>query len=47
MGEASGTVAMPILLTRDGQMKLASAPESNNTGTWSWVPCHAMRADKL
>ena len=47
MGEASGTVEMPILLTREGQMKLASAPESNRTGTWSWVPCQVMRADRL
>ena len=47
IGEVSGTVAMPSFLTRVGQMKLASDPESNKTGTWSWFLCHVMRADKL
>ena len=39
-GCASGTVGMPKRLTRVGQMKFASDPESRRTGTWSWVPCH-------
>ena len=47
MGVVRGTVVMPNRLTKVGQIKLASDPESNNTGTWSWVPCHEMRAERL
>ena len=31
-------------LTRTGQMKLASDPESRSTGTWTWVPSQETRA---
>ena len=34
----SGTVGMSMRLTRVGQMKLASDPESRSTGTWTWFP---------
>ena len=46
MDLVSGTVEMPRRLTKVGQIKLASDPESRRTGTCSWVPCQEMRADR-
>ena len=41
---ASATVSMPRGQTSVGQIKLASAPESTMTGTWSSAPLHVTRA---
>ena len=44
ISSARGTVGMPMHLTRVGQMKLTSDPESRRTGTWTWVPSQETRA---